>query len=143
MPATAPVRVPRRARGSLSAGSGRSPIDEISHLNITEVRERLARNERVLNSSLISASPSSSGGMAMAMSPNSSRALGSGDPVRARLLAVRAQLCAREAELLADSVGNMGLHAQATSPPTYSAKANALNEIRQREAAQPPSRMTL
>ncbi|BEJ16458.1 hypothetical protein CspHIS471_0510630 [Cutaneotrichosporon sp. HIS471] len=142
MPAVAPVRVPRRSRGSVSAPTGRSPVDEISHLNIAEVRERLARNERVLNSALFSTSPNNGTGMATVMSP-SSRASGAEDPVRARLLAMRAQLCAREAELLADSVGNMDLSTQATSPRTYSAKANALNAIRQAEAAHPPNRMVL
>jgi hypothetical protein len=137
------VRVPRRSRGSLSSASGQSPTDEISHLTLAEVRERIARNERVLNSALFSTSPSA-GMNGAAMSPGSSRGSGSDDPVRARLLAVRASLCAREAELIADSMGSIDLGAgPATSPPTRSAKANAFNAIRQGEAVHPPNHMTL
>ncbi|CAK9786577.1 hypothetical protein CC85DRAFT_283193 [Cutaneotrichosporon oleaginosum] len=143
--ATAPVRVPRRPRGSLSGASGQSPTDEISHLSLAEVRDRLGRNERVLNSALFSTSPGGMPNGASAMSPGSSRASGSDDPVRARLLAVRASLCAREAELMAESMGSMDLSAgpMASSPPTRSAKANALAAIRQGEAVHPPSHMTL
>lgn len=178
--ATAPVRVPRRSRGSLSSspnaslnahsfshshshahahahGHGHhaySPQDEIAHLTLAEVRDRLARNERVLSSALFSTSPTARTGgfgangvngngpsMGSPTNPN-----GGEDPVRTRLLAVRSQLRAREAELLADSVGQMDLSAErpmARSPPTRSAKANALAAIRQGEAERRPSHVSL
>ncbi|KAL1409858.1 hypothetical protein Q8F55_003857 [Vanrija albida] len=146
MPQAVPLRVPgrtNRGRNSLP-GSG---SDEISHLSLGEVRDRLARNERVLNTSLFSTSPTAASSFA-AGSPTARRVSNpdAPDPVRDRLLAVREQLLAREAELLADSIGGMSLSPSspsrlASSPPTRSGKARALDAIRQGELHLAPNSM--
>ena len=160
---TAPMRVPaRRARTSLSHA------DDISALSLAEVRERLARNERVLQTSLFSTSPTNSNSnMTTNGSSNMSRSLGSPstfsptspslsqsppDPVRGRLLAVRDALRAREAELVAEGMGAMSLDSSggdagmgqlSRSPPTRSGKARALDAIRLGEATRGTNGMVL
>lgn len=204
---TAPVRVPGRtpARGGPHRSSF-GAADDISHLTLTEVRERLARNERVLQSALFSTSPSaptsplivgspngagfgfgggaatSPGGVGIGI-PGASRPSAQGpapgapggagaasvgfapgtspvtayyatrgaaegdDPVRERLLAVRQQLRAREAELLAESLGGISLEnssaAFATSPTSRSGKARALDQIQRTEAGKTRPAMSL
>ena len=105
---------PRRHRTSLTNGP-----EDISHLTLYEVRERLERNWRVLGTSLFSnVSPPISPAASVGTSPTSpilgstarpstsgSGASPSVDPVRERLLSVREQLLAREKELCARATG--------------------------------------
>lgn len=147
MPQAVPLRVPGRNRGRNSLPGS----DEISHLSLGEVRDRLARNERVLNTSLFSTSPTASSSFGSGFSPTAPRQVPTADapdPVRDRLLAVREQLRAREAELLADGMSGMSLSPSspsrlASSPPTRSGKARALDAIRQGELNLAPNSMVL
>lgn len=140
-----PMRVPgssstRRPRGSLGLA------DEISHLSLSEVRDRIARNERVLQSSLFSTSPTAGTGFVSPISPPTQAGPSSPreeDPVRDRLLAVRTALLQRESELLADSVGSMSLNNAQLSTSPRSGKARAMETIRQGEAGRLPSAISL
>ena len=112
----------RRQRASLP-----NAFDDVSTLTLSEVRARLDRNERVLNTSIFSpTSPQSSPGPSLSTSPTSPFASTLGpasppDPLRDRLLAVRQHLLARQQELCKDdgspnggSVSSPG-HAESSS----------------------------
>lgn len=109
--------IQRKTRASLP--HTQAGIEDISYLNLGEVRNRLERNERVLNTALFSASPPPAGGAAgFSTSPTTSTmarpgqtgqpgvAVGMGtspsapDPFREKLLQARQALLAREKELL-------------------------------------------
>lgn len=153
----------RRSRGSLPS----SPIpgaDDLANLTLVEVRDRLARNARVLSSSLFSpsTSPSSTSVLQMQAQAGPSR-----DPVRERLVQTREALLAREAELLAQGFEGMTVkqeQEQSGSPVslkgTYmdtrrgsggmtaqggrgSGKQRALETIRQGEAGLPSNAIQL
>lgn len=120
----------RRARGSLP--NSPTPADDVASLSLVEVRDRLARNARVLSSSLFSpsTSPSSTSVLAAASAAagggaggggagpsrypqtpdqNLGRSPGPVDPVRERLVQTREALLAREAELLALGIEGMSI----------------------------------
>lgn len=120
-----PIRVPRR-------GSRGAQHDDVSHLSLAEVRDRLARNERTLTT-VFGTSPSASMNGATA------------DPARDALLSMREALLAREQELMADGIGSMSMEERniATSPSTRSGKARAMECIRQGEASHPANKMSL
>lgn len=126
-----PIRVPRRG----SRGAHHAHHDDVSHLTLAEVRDRLARNERTLTT-VFGTSPSATmngGG-------------GAADPARDALLSMREALLAREQELMADGIGSMSMEERspiATSPTTRSGKARAMECIRQGEAAHPTNKMIL
>lgn len=126
----APIRVPRRG------SRGAAQHDDVSHLSLAEVRDRLARNERTLNT-------------VFGTSPTASTSLNggsSGDPARDAVLSMREALLAREQELMADGIGSMSVKDRAplaTSPTTRSGKARAMECIRQGEAAHPGNKMSL
>lgn len=124
-----PIRVPRRG----SRGAQHAQYDDVSHLSLAEVRDRLARNERTLTT-VFGTSPSASmnGG-------------GAPDPARDALLSMREALLAREQELMADGIGSMSMEERsiATSPTTRSGKARAMECIRQGEASHPANKMSL
>lgn len=126
-----PIRVPRRG----SRGGGQH--DDVSHLGLAEVRDRLARNERTLTT-VFGTSPGASAPM------NGTN--GSADPARDALLSMRSSLLAREQELMADGIGSMSMEERtplATSPTTRSGKARAMEIIRQGEASHPANKMML
>lgn len=126
-----PIRVPRRgSRGGAHAH------DDVSHLSLAEVRDRLLRNERTLTT-VFGTSPSA------ALNGSST-----GDPARDALLSMREALLAREQQLMADGIGSMSMEERgpvslATSPTTRSGKARAMECIRQGEAAHPANKMSL
>lgn len=98
--------IPKRTRASLP--NTQAGIEDISVLNLAEVRSRLERNERVLSTSLFSSSPTSSTLASFGTSPNSPLARGNQtspppDPFRDKLLAARQALLAREQELLMEA----------------------------------------
>ena len=80
--------------------------DDIASLTLPQINARLERNERVLNTSLFSPTPH------LASSPTS-------DPMRDRLIAIRASLLARKAELEhaanQQQLGGMSLEPRAES----------------------------
>lgn len=84
---------PRQPRSSLQT----HPPDDISTLTLPQIRLRLERNERVLQTSLFS-SPSPSSSPTLSISPSSSTS--TTDPVRDKLLLSRQQLLQREKELV-------------------------------------------
>lgn len=95
----------RRSRGSLPS----SPIpgsDEVANLSLIEVRDRLARNARVLSSSLFS--PSTSPASASILQAQT-QAGPSRDPVREKLVHTREALLARESELLSQGMEGMSV----------------------------------
>jgi hypothetical protein len=97
----------RRSRGSLPS----SPIpgsEEVANLSLVEVRDRLARNARVLSSSLFSPSTSPSA-TSILQTQGQAQAGPSRDPVRDRLVHTREALLAREAELLAQGLEGMSV----------------------------------
>ena len=126
-----PIRVPRRgSRGS----AHHAQHDDVSHLTLAEVRDRLARNERTLTT-------------VFGTSPTATMSGGAGsDPARDALLSMREALLAREQELMVDGIGSMSMEERspiATSPTTRSGKARAMECIRQGEATHPANKMSL
>lgn len=123
-----PIRVPRR-------GSRGGAHDDVSHLSLAEVRDRLLRNERTLTT-------------VFGTSPSAALNGGGADPARDALLSMREALLAREQQLMADGIGSMSMEERgpvslATSPTTRSGKARAMECIRQGEAAHPANKMSL
>ncbi|KAL7422701.1 hypothetical protein Q5752_001992 [Cryptotrichosporon argae] len=130
-----------------------SGADDVSHLTLSEVRDRLARNERVLNSGLFAVSPASSS--AGPSSGFGGRAGGDPasptDPVRDKLLAVRQQLRAREQALLfeqtVEGVDKMGVEPAPADGRRMSAarsgKQRALESIRAGEGQRPGNGLIL
>lgn len=140
-PVAHPVRVPSISGATPNRRARHSITDDISHLTLPEVRDRLERNERVLSSALFSGSPSNTASLATSPTATSSMhhpISPGGDPVRARLLAAREALLAREAELVASGFESMSLedkglhssHGMSMSPPTRSGKARAMEAMR-------------
>lgn len=122
-----PIRVPRRG------SRGAAQHDDVSHLTLSEVRDRLQRNERTLTTVFGTSPTAITNGAA-------SGAAAKPDPARDALLSIREALLAREQELMADSIGSMSMEERspiATSPTTRSGKARALQCIRQEEQAHP------
>lgn len=116
----------RRSRGSLS--NSPTPADDVSSLSLVEVRDRLARNTRVLSSSLFSPSTSPASTSVLSsytptyqnQNQNQTQSPGQAgpsrhapaqpvDPVRERLVQTRDALLAREAELLAQGMEGMSV----------------------------------
>lgn len=112
----------RRSRGSLP--SSPTPADDVSGLTLPEVRDRLARNSRVLSSSLFSPSTSPASTSVLSNYARTDQSPGAGqagpsrhaqtqaqpvDPVRERLVQTRDALLAREAELLALGMEGMSV----------------------------------
>lgn len=123
---------PSTRRSSLPSVTALPP-DEISALSLAEVRARLERNERVLNSSIFSPprSPSLPNIASSSTSPTP-------DPVREKLLVSRQQLLHREQELLMaqmdDGIEKMGVGSLAESSASArrrsrSGKVRALERI--------------
>lgn len=126
-----PIRVPRR--GSRGGAHTQHQHDDVSHLTLAEVRDRLARNERTLTT-------------VFGTSPTATMNGAPPDPARDALLSMREALLAREQELMADGIGSMSMEERspiATSPTTRSGKARAMECIRQGEAAHPANKMSL
>ncbi|KAK4686948.1 hypothetical protein P7C73_g3175, partial [Tremellales sp. Uapishka_1] len=120
---TTPYQAPIRRR------TPASPYEDISTLTLPEIRSRLERNSRVLNTGIFS------------MSPPSTSPIASGstiDPIREKLLSARKQLQEREQELLASQSGNVGLGenegVREGGGNGRSGKARALEVIQQGEA---------
>lgn len=116
--------IPKRTRASLP--NTLAGIEDISVLNLAEVRSRLERNERVLSTSLFSTSPTSSTLAAFGTSPNSPLARGSmtsppPDPFREKLLAARQALLTREQELLMEA----GMVKMEVAEPIAESSSNA------------------
>ena len=84
---------PRRSRPSLTPQGA----DDISSLSLDQIRARLERNQRVLNTSLLSTSHPAS-------SPPRDQTLT--DPVRGKLLVSRQELLRREQDLIKQVAGD-------------------------------------
>ena len=99
--------------------------DDVSLLNLPEVRSRLERNSRVLSTSLFSP-PLTPSGFPLTPSP---------DPARDKLLASREQLLARERELLqAQDEGESSSAGRRRSDTARSGKALAMATIQAGDA---------
>lgn len=152
----------RRSRGSIPTSP--TPADDVSNLTLAEVRDRLARNTRVLSSSLFSPSTSPASTSVLAAQAGPSRhAQPPVDPVRERLVQNREALLAREAELLAEGLEGMSMSPAASvkqespaaaagnrlagnsSPMSVrsSGKQRALDTIRQGEGSLPSNAIQL